>query len=389
MPDGPGFDPYAALGVGVDADAVVIQLAYKARIREAHPDVAGDAGLDRAKRLNVARDWLLDPGLRAQLGQRPSASHQTGPPPSRGGRSPNGRAHADRRPSQDIRFGRPGQDPLTFDFGPRTGQLRAFLRTVGALSSDERARVNYSLGDARPLDFEDYRDYFDQQLWSRSRVLRDAVRTAWATATDEGAPFVLPLGHLAPSGFLVANAWAQWVLLGDFFRAELRDAVFRSEHVVDSFAARCSGPWEGSIGQYRYGPNDQGVRAFFQVATALSDNAAERLARSWLRNMGRDGLGNPSDHIGPGVWLPAPPNYPEVLRVSGYLAAVDASRVEPPTGLDEELQGGFRYGLRLTAHVLALGLTHGSGRDYLRPWRDALGQNQSAWSRLRSLASAG
>ena len=44
----PGFDPYLVLGVGVDADELVIQLAYRARIREVHPDLAGAAGLERA-----------------------------------------------------------------------------------------------------------------------------------------------------------------------------------------------------------------------------------------------------------------------------------------------------------------------------------------------------
>ena len=58
--------------------------------------------------------------------------------------------------------------------------------------------------------------------------------------------------------------------------------------------------------------------------------------------------------------------------VSARLAAVDASRVEPPDELAFELRNGFRCGLRLTAYVLALGGVSEPGRDYLRPWRDAL-----------------
>ena len=58
--------------------------------------------------------------------------------------------------------------------------------------------------------------------------------------------------------------------------------------------------------------------------------------------------------------------------MSGYLAAVDASRIVPPTGLPRRFHDGFRYGLRLTAHVLALGIGGRSAADYLRPWRDAV-----------------
>jgi curved DNA-binding protein CbpA len=368
MTDGPGFDPYAVLGVGVDADAIVIQFAYKARVRAVHPDIAGAAGLEQTKRLNAARDWLLDPNLRARLLQPPAAPRQ--------------RAH--RRPETRAAYDPLDFDPYRFDFGPHTDELRAFLRALGALSRDERARVNYSLGDGRPVDFDGYSDYFGPQLRSRSRALRDAVSLVWNTGVDEPAPFVFVLGRVLPSGFLVANAYAQWILLGDLFRQELRDAVFRSEHVVEAFAARCTGPWQGSVRQARYGPHDQHVKAFLESANTLSADSAERLARSWRRHMGRDELGGPSDHIGPGVWLPAPPTYPEVLKVSGYLAAVDASRIEPSAGLGNEHHGGFRYGLRLTAHVLALGLVNSSAGDYLQPWRDAIDTDRTAWSRLRS-----
>ncbi|CAN5489831.1 hypothetical protein BH24CHL9_BH24CHL9_05990 [soil metagenome] len=373
---GPGFDPYEVLGVGVDADAIVIQLAYKARIRETHPDIAGPAGLDQAKRLNVARDWLLDPNLRAQLLRPWDASSRPGARPARG-RPPRWSATARRRPGEVTGDDSSGLDPFAFDFGPRTDELRAFFGAIRTLSRDERARVNYSLGEARPVLFEGYRGYLGWRLWARSRALRGAVSLLWQEGIDEEAPFVFPLGRIVPTGFLAANAYAQWILLGDFFTQELGDAVFRSEHVIDSFAVRCTGPWEASVRQARYGPYQPRVNAFFRTAAALSADSSERLARSWQRHLGRDGLGHPSEHIGPGVWLPAPPNVPEVLKVSGYLAAVDASRIEPPAGLDAQLHDAFRYGLRLTAHVLALGLVTASGPDYLLPWRDAVGPDRS------------
>ncbi len=371
MIDGPGFDPFEVLGVGPDADVVVVQLAYRARIRAVHPDLAGSAGLEQAKRLNVARDWLLDPDLRARL--RPSTP---GWPPGDGGAW--GARPRTWRPRTGPRSAAESADPahldpLAADLGPHADELRAFIRAIGTLTSDERARVNHGLGDSRPVPFEAYRGYLGPPLWARSRALRRAVAREWERGLDEPAPHLFPLGRLVPSGLLVANAYAQWILLADFFRHELGDAAFRGEHVVDSFAARCRGPWEGSVGQPRYGPNGPRVETFLRTATSLPLEAAERLARSWQRHLGRDALGQPSQRVGPGVWLPAPPNVPDLLRVSGFLAAVDATRIEPPPGLAVRHHDAFHYGLRLTAHVLALGLVGPTADGYLRPWREALG----------------
>ena len=66
MPESmPDFDLYAVLGVSPDADAEAIRAAHREAVRAVHPDVAGDDD-EQAKRLNVARDWLLDPGRRAR-----------------------------------------------------------------------------------------------------------------------------------------------------------------------------------------------------------------------------------------------------------------------------------------------------------------------------------
>jgi hypothetical protein len=58
----PDFDPYAMLGVSSSASASEIKRAHRVLIRLAHPDLSLDpAAAERAKRLNVARDWLLGP----------------------------------------------------------------------------------------------------------------------------------------------------------------------------------------------------------------------------------------------------------------------------------------------------------------------------------------
>jgi hypothetical protein len=62
----PEFDLYATLGVARDASATEIASAHRALIRRRHPDVSVDpASSERAKKLNIARDWLTDPRRRA------------------------------------------------------------------------------------------------------------------------------------------------------------------------------------------------------------------------------------------------------------------------------------------------------------------------------------
>jgi len=64
-----GADPYALLEISPAATADDIQRAYRKVMRQAHPDmVTGDE--DRTKLLNIARDVLLDPDLRAEYDRR-------------------------------------------------------------------------------------------------------------------------------------------------------------------------------------------------------------------------------------------------------------------------------------------------------------------------------
>ena len=49
-----------------DAAPEAIEIAWRALLKRHHPDVAGEASLEAAKRINVAHDWLTDPALRAR-----------------------------------------------------------------------------------------------------------------------------------------------------------------------------------------------------------------------------------------------------------------------------------------------------------------------------------
>ena len=66
----PEFDLYAELKVAPDADAGAIERAWRAGVRSVHPDraITGDerTATTRTARLNIAREWLMDPAKRAR-----------------------------------------------------------------------------------------------------------------------------------------------------------------------------------------------------------------------------------------------------------------------------------------------------------------------------------
>jgi hypothetical protein len=388
----PDFDPFALLGVDAFADAVTIDRAYKARIRYVHPDIAGIAGLDETKRLNIAREWLLDPELRAQLpkppprwgarrtepppAERPPASRGTPPPP------PSARPHdtswywdgaAAPPPRPAWSYDPAFDDPLAFDYGASTEALRALFESVRSLTGDERARVTHSLGEQPPLFFDGFQTMVSDRMWARSQALQDAIERVWRERVDEAPPLLFPRGRVFGNGIVVANAYAQWLLMGDAISQKTREPA-----AIRALAVRCTAPWRASVGHPRYAGHQQEVVAFLDDARALSPKSAVRLAKAWQRDMGGFLFGRPGED-----WFPGSLEHPRPELVSARLAAVDASRVEPPDDLAVELRNGFRCGLRLTAYVLALGGASDPGRDYLRPWRDAVDGSPSFMDRAR------
>src|SRR3954464_8845386 len=104
----PADDLYARLEVPADASYEASEVAWRALLKRHHPDVAGgsaDAD-DRAKRINVAHDWLSDPDLRARYDrERPGAREI-----ARGGATSRRRPTAGRA-AQPARRSRPAARP--------------------------------------------------------------------------------------------------------------------------------------------------------------------------------------------------------------------------------------------------------------------------------------
>jgi DnaJ-like protein len=66
----PEFDLYAELAIEPGADALAVERAWRARVRSVHPDRASVGkereATQRTARLNIAREWLMDPSRRAR-----------------------------------------------------------------------------------------------------------------------------------------------------------------------------------------------------------------------------------------------------------------------------------------------------------------------------------
>ena len=98
----PHLDLYAELEVEPGATVEAIEAAYRAQMKRSHPDLAGPAGLERSKRLNLARDWLTDPGRRARYDASRRAS-AGGPGSPEGGPGAGAYPAIDRRPARHAR----------------------------------------------------------------------------------------------------------------------------------------------------------------------------------------------------------------------------------------------------------------------------------------------
>ena len=79
----PTFDLYAELGIPLDAPVDVVERAWRAKVRDAHPDRSSGSGeaaaTHRTARLNIAREWLSDPVRRARYDELRRPRSPVGP----------------------------------------------------------------------------------------------------------------------------------------------------------------------------------------------------------------------------------------------------------------------------------------------------------------------
>jgi curved DNA-binding protein CbpA len=311
-PSLPADDLYARLELPVDATPEAIEIAWRALLRRHHPDVAGPTGLERAKRINVAHDWLSDATLRARYDRERGVGGGHG---ARGSTWRDG-AQGDRAPGHAARAR--ARRPVD--------QVAQFLDRLTTLTVDDLDRL--AMADPAPIAFGA----------TIRRFLPDELRAS-LEATEAEIDRRLPTAAAARSGLRdTVHAYAAELVLGPFLD-ELLSEPFR-----DRTRERLSRGWEAAVDQPRYGPNGDHVRALIARLQRLDAGGLATLARAGTRAS-----------LGEEPW-PAgtSPDDDEGLRVSSALAARDAAAVVAPVGQDTVVLARARRAAERIAHLLVL-----------------------------------
>jgi len=343
----PADDLYRRLGVPHDASAEAIDLAWRGLLRQHHPDVAGVGGLELAKRINVAHDWLSDPELRRRYDRERA-------PGIRSGRAPRSGAGVARdMPVRPVR----AWPPTTAE------QVAGVVERVGRLTIDELDRL--ALAEPAPIAFlATLRQFVDPDL---ERVLDDAERAA--------------IANLAPAARRdVAIRDAVVGRLADIVLGDLIDELL-GELAGSRARERLTRGWEAAVGQPRYGPATLAVATLLDRLRALTADGVRVLAATWT-----------AGDRGPSPWPRATsPDEDEALRVSTELAAQDAVRaLGEATGPRAGGAANARRAAARIAHLLVLrhAFPIAAFERHAAPWLGGLIDRAEPWG-ARSRARAG
>src|SRR6187200_2928445 len=330
MPGGllPADDLYARLEVDVNASPEAIEVAWRALLKRHHPDVAGsdDAALDRAKRINVAHDWLSDPTLRARydaeaLGLAPVTTNRRG-----SARRPGFRPRGARATATAAARARRSSTRVDLVRGEPAERLARFLARVEHLTPDELDRL--AAAEPPPIAF----------LATVQRFLAPEAKAAFADAEAELVRRVAP------------DRWAQVGLREGLLgvAAELVLAPFLDDLLAEPFRGRARDrllrAWDASLDQPRYGPNGAGVVAVRDRVASLTHDELVAFVRA---SQGIDGADRP--------WPDSlDREEDEALRISALLAERDVSAAVPVAGLARGSATRARRLAARLAHVTAL-----------------------------------
>ena len=315
-PSIPADDLYARLEIPVDAGPEVIELAWRSLLRQHHPDVAGDSGLERAKRINVAHDWLSDADLRARYDAARGIRRSVR---ATGGRSPRTAEPEPVRP-----HARPRRRPLD-----PAEALARFLDRVAGLTPDEVDRLAFA--DPTPIAFRAAIARFlpDEQL---------AALSSMETAVDSRLD---PAAAARPGVRDAIDAYATELVLSAFLD-ELLSEPFR-----DRARERLTRGWEAAVGQPRYGPNGVAVRGLIARLAELDGAGVTALAATARR-------AHLDEHTDP-PWPPGTSREDdEALRVSSLLAQQDAAAAIPDGCADPATTTRARTAAGRLVHLLVL-----------------------------------
>ncbi len=335
----PDDDLYARLEVAVDASPEAIEFAWRALLKLHHPDVAGDdsTALARAKRINVAHDWLSDPGLRARYDrERVGAGAVTavGAPPAGPGRTGVRQGRPPRRPPWwGSDSGRPPSRPARSSRsrpglfrGEPTERLARFLDRVDRLTTDELDRL--AAAEPPPIAF----------LATIRRFLAPDARDAFAAAEaaltarvprERWTAVGLREGLLGVAAELVLTTFLDDTL-AEPFRGRARERLLRA--------------WEASLDQPRYGPNGADVIALRARVARMTPAEVTAFVRASQGTAGEDR-----------PWpMARDPAEDEALRISALLAARDVADALPGEGQSRSAAARARRLIARQGHIVAI-----------------------------------
>ncbi len=350
----PEDDLYARLELSVDASPEAIELAWRALLKRHHPDVAGAGegtlALERAKRINVAHDWLSDPDLRARydrerLGILLPAGH--GRVGVRHGRNPRAGLH--RRPSGPGGTGGPRRVPRWPDLvrGSPTERFARFLDGVSRLTQGELDRL--AAAEPPPIAF----------LATIRRFVPPEARATFEAAETELSSRV-PHERWAEAGLRegLLGVAAELLLAG--FLDETLDEPFRSRA-----RERLLRAWQASVEQPRLGPNGEQVVAMAKRVAGLQPSEIAAFIRA-SRGIPGD------DRPWPGA---LDREEDEALRISAVLAARDVAGALSVHGLAPTTATRARRLAARLGHVVALRHAYSPTRyaELMAPWLSVVG----------------
>ena len=332
-PSLPADDLYARLEISVDASPEIIEVAWRSLLRQHHPDVAGPSGLEHAKRINVAHDWLSDPDLRRRYDRERGIRRSVR---DTGGRDPRSVGHEPARPVRPVRA-RPA-DPEE--------ALARFLDRVATLDADEVDRL--ACADSTPIAF----------AATVARFLPPDRLEALESAEAAVAARLDPAAAARPGVRDAIDGYATELVLGRY----LDDLL--SEPFRERARERLTRGWEAAVGQPRYGPNGVAVRGLIGRLGGLDAAGVEALAATVGKARLDDGSDDP--------WPPGTsPDDDEALRVSSMLAALDAAAAIGDEAADKATVARARRAAARLAHLLVLrhAFRPATFADLTRPWR--------------------
>ena len=334
----PSDDLYARLELPFDASFEAVEVAWRALLKRHHPDVAGGGAEsdDRAKRINVAHDWLSDPDLRARYDRerRPSMARRGGAhpiPASRTGREPRTTAARSSRPVR--------RRPADLEEA-----LARHLDRIERLTRDELDRL--SLAESPPVAF----------VASIARFLspdRLAALDAVERRVHERLPRAVRWNAVVRDASV---GYAQELVLGPFLDEHLT-APFR-----DRVRERLTRGWSAAVDQPRYGPNGAAVATVIGKLQVIP--AAE------LRTIAAAAAAEGSGRSGPTWPKGLRPDEDDALRVSSELARRDAVAALPAP-----IPAAARRSLERAIHALVLrhAFPPATYQEILGPWRPVFG----------------